>query len=95
MKHIAEELKKVITATCDFCGVSSLFVCCKCKKDLCKEHVELHYYDYNENGASYCHQCWDIGYKYREAINNVKKSCDDKIEKLEQEWADECIKSGT
>lgn len=96
-------IKKVITTQkitinhkyCDDCETEirigmacNIAICEKCGKDLCDKCIGHEDYTTGDYRIVYCKNCWTIGEPYLQKI----KILEDEIEKLYDEWNNECKK---
>jgi len=99
---IKEEIKtkkvKVTKRYCDICSKTACksdyrgSVCVICKRDVCCDHA---YYEeiVGDCYDTYCTQCWEIGEGFRELMDKIEKSSDEKIENLRKIWEKKCLKN--
>lgn len=89
-----EEITKYLYR-CDICGKDSVHrrVCSICGRDICYDCTRFEPRDMGDYPAKYCIECFDIGKKYLDKISVEQEKFDATVEKLENEWRCEAIKS--
>ncbi len=80
---------------CDLCGKISTHkrFCCICSRDICSDCTKFDPRSYGDCPDKYCLDCFKIGEKYIDRMNEEEKRHDSVIEEIDQEWRDEAMKA--
>lgn len=81
---------------CDLCGQDSVHrrTCGICGRDMCSNCTKFEPRDVmGDYPSRYCSDCFNIGKKYLDLISIEQEKFDATVEKLENEWREEAIKS--